>query len=51
VDFSKNRAFIVAKDKSKEFIKLLEAQKSSEKNKKFWAVVEQVTKEPNKEEK
>jgi len=39
MDLHKNRAWIVDKDKSKEFIELFEAQKNSEKNRKFWEKV------------
>ncbi|MGG4434495.1 hypothetical protein AAXE64_08035 [Priestia megaterium] len=35
MDLSKNRAWIVDKDKSKEFLELFEAHKNSEKRKKF----------------
>jgi len=42
MDLSKNRAWVIDKDKSKEFIELLETQKNSEKNKKFWKEVERI---------
>jgi hypothetical protein len=42
MDLSKNRAWIIDKDKSKEFIELFEAQKNSEKNKKFWENVKRI---------
>ncbi|MFK7678719.1 hypothetical protein ACI3ER_11815 [Bacillus sp. Wb] len=35
MDLSKNRAWIIDKDKSKEFIELFEAHKNDEKRKKF----------------
>ncbi|WP_182006337.1 hypothetical protein [Priestia aryabhattai] len=51
MDLSKNRAWIIDKDKSKEFIELFEAQKNSEKNKKFWEDVKRINEMIRVEEK
>jgi hypothetical protein len=42
MDLSKNRAWIIDKDKSKEFLELLETMRNSEENKKYWEKVKRI---------